>query len=91
MIQVNRSNELRSVKQLQKMSRNLSKKFGDYCSVEVYVAYLHQELTEYRIWLGHLNVIHTFKTWRACQGKYFELMQEPEVVEVVEEEVREYL
>ncbi|MFA5234471.1 MAG: hypothetical protein WC390_08745 [Sulfurimonas sp.] len=92
MIQVNRSNELRSVKQLEKMSANLSEKFGDYCSVVVYAAHLQGKLIqEYRIWLGSLNFIHQFKTWRECQDKYFELMQEPEAVEAVKEEIREYI
>ncbi len=72
MLQVNRSKELRNVQQLQRMSRNLSEKFGDYCSVSVYVACHHYPILEYKIWLG---LAHKFATWVECQDKYFELMK----------------
>jgi GH25 family lysozyme M1 (1,4-beta-N-acetylmuramidase) len=75
MLQVNRSKELRNVQQLQRMSQNLSKKFGDYCSVTVYAACLHYPVLEYKIWLGHVEVDYRFKSWRECQNKYFELMK----------------
>lgn len=72
----------RTAKLMQGMSNALSRHFKCYCSVQVYQATncLNGEfypITQYAIWIAKDQRHLEFITWTATRNKYFNLLEEP--------------
>lgn len=65
-----------SVRQMLNMARNLREKFGKASLIEIKTwAYSSSNnKPQYNLYVEDIHNID-FKTWKACQDKYFELMK----------------